>query len=213
MFDNYTPGEILRRGPRFVLKTGRRLAIRQYMRGYFASYPAHPSKSRDGAVAITRDAESVLFLCWGNVCRSPFAERYARMRCHERQLDFTTKSAGVGESQGRGSPPSAIDAAADFGVDLSSHCSARISPSSINESDVVFVMDYNNYYSVIKACDDAAYKTFFLGALNDADSVQIGDPFGRGVDQFLGTYGHIATAIDELLDAVDPAVTVTEDGV
>ena len=167
---------------------------------YFGSHPAHPAQSRDAAVTMVRAADSVLVLCWGNVCRSPLAERYLEARCQNQKLDLTVDSAGLGETEGRESPRLAIEIAADYGVDLSNHRSIRTQPADVSAADVVFVMDYNNYYSLTTRHVGARHKTFFLGALDDDPSSQIVDPFGSDRAGFEETYDRIATAIDGLVD-------------
>ena len=63
----------------------------------------------------------VLFVCAGNLCRSPFAEGLARRLAAERGLDVEFASAGEIALDGDRCPPDAVAAAREHGVDLSSH--------------------------------------------------------------------------------------------
>jgi protein-tyrosine-phosphatase len=68
----------------------------------------------------------VLFVCAGNICRSPFAEGLARRLATERGLDVEFSSAGEIALDGDRCPPDAVAVAKEFGVDLSSHRARRL---------------------------------------------------------------------------------------
>jgi protein-tyrosine-phosphatase len=67
----------------------------------------------------------VLFVCAGNICRSPFAEGLARRLAAERGLDVEFASAGEIALDGDRCPPDAVAVAMEYGVDLSSHRARR----------------------------------------------------------------------------------------
>jgi protein-tyrosine-phosphatase len=67
----------------------------------------------------------VLFVCAGNICRSPFAEGLARRLAAERGLDVEFASAGEIALDGDRCPPDAVAVAKEYGVDLSSHRARR----------------------------------------------------------------------------------------
>ena len=68
----------------------------------------------------------VLFVCAGNLCRSPFAEGLARQLAAERGLDVEFASAGEIALDGDPCPPEAVAVAKEYGVDLSSHRARRL---------------------------------------------------------------------------------------
>jgi protein-tyrosine-phosphatase len=68
----------------------------------------------------------VLFVCAGNICRSPFAEGLARQLATERGLDVEFSSAGEIALDGDRCPPDAIAVAKEYCVDLSSHRARRL---------------------------------------------------------------------------------------
>ena len=76
----------------------------------------------------------VLFVCAGNICRSPFAERLARRLAAERGLDVEFASAGEIALDGDRCPPDAVAVAKEYGVDLSSHRARRL---TTDEADKV----------------------------------------------------------------------------
>jgi protein-tyrosine-phosphatase len=68
----------------------------------------------------------VLFVCAGNICRSPFAEALARRLAAERGLDVEFASAGEIALDGDRCPRDAVAVAKEYGVDLSSHRARRL---------------------------------------------------------------------------------------
>ena len=68
----------------------------------------------------------VLFVCAGNICRSPFAEGLARRLAAERGLDVEFASAGEIALDGDRCPPDAVAVAKEYGVDLSPHRARRL---------------------------------------------------------------------------------------
>lgn len=143
----------------------------------------------------------MLFLCWGNVCRSPFAERLFRSRLADHGDDgVSARSAGTGRTSGRSSPPEAVREARRYGVDLRGHESARLDDAAVREADAVFVMDYADYHDLATAYPGAAGRAFFLGPVAGAGAT-ISDPHTAGGEGFEAVYATIAAAVDELATA------------
>ncbi|MDR7563244.1 MAG: ATP-grasp domain-containing protein [Armatimonadota bacterium] len=137
-------------------------------------------------------ARTVLFVCRGNVCRSPFAEAYAARTF---PASVRVRSAGTRARPGTTSPPEATAAAAAFGVDLRSHRAVRLSPEHLEEADVVFVFDPADLERIRQEHSRYAHKAFFLGVvLEDGDAV-IADPYGH-TDRVFAVYARIARAVD-----------------
>lgn len=196
--------ELARKAPGYGLKMARRWLARQYRRLYFRRRPDHPALDREAATRRLRSAESILFLCWGNICRSPLAERYLRTLLDERDVNVTVRSAGLGTREGRPSPSTAVAAADDCGVDLDDHVSQCATASLVDECDVVLVMDLNNYHSVATQFPEAVEKVFFLGvfATEERDPTHrdalVPDPNGSDRETFDDVYGTVASAVEEI---------------
>ncbi len=155
------------------------------------SDPAREELARQAARSWT-DAQSLLFVCLGNVCRSPFAERLALNRCQGRRR---ATSAGHYQSSGRRPPELALAAAQAFGVDLASHRSRVLSRTMLEKADAVFVFDHENYDAVISLHPGATEHTHLLGALSHEGPVVIADPFGGAPSTYDAVYRQIADAI------------------
>ena len=158
-----------------------------------ASGPADATREelRREATRAWSDARSFLFVCLGNVCRSPFAERLARRQDAGRHVI----SAGHYPVSGRRPPELAVDAAQGFDVDLASHRSRVLSRGMVEEADAVFVFDRENYQAVISHHPGAAERTHQLGALCPEGPLHVADPFGGPASHYEDVYHQIAAAI------------------
>jgi protein-tyrosine phosphatase len=81
----------------------------------------------------------VLFVCTGNQCRSPMAEKLLAAAVGGRAGDLTVSSAGF-VSEGTPSPPEAVAALSALGIDLSSHRSRTATPDLLRSSSLVVAM-------------------------------------------------------------------------
>lgn len=150
-----------------------------------------------------RQARSILFVCHGNICRSPFAELYARQALSAGGGAMVIRSSGYFPRSGRTSPDAAIAAAAEFGVALGSHRSSVLSQKLIDDAGVIFVFDQDNYRQLARRYPWAAERTFFLGIAGDGPT-EISDPYGQSVEHFRECYRSIARRIDAVTDAFRP---------
>nr|MBA3422554.1 hypothetical protein [Thermoleophilaceae bacterium] len=137
------------------------------------------------------DAQSLLFVCLGNVCRSPFAERLALGQIGRRHA----VSAGHYPVSGRRPPELALATAQMFDVDLASHRSRVLSRSMVEEANAVFVFDEQNHEALVSHHSGAAERTHLLGALAHEGPLHIADPFGGPASLYEAVYRQIAGAI------------------
>jgi len=139
------------------------------------------------------EARSLLFVCLGNICRSPFAEHLAREHLDG---DRDLVSAGSYPVPGRSSPAEAIAAARPFGVDLSAHRSRVLSREMLEQADAVYVFDQANRRAVASEQPGSPQRVHWLGALSDDGPLSISDPFGGPASEYELVYRQIAEAIE-----------------
>ncbi len=135
----------------------------------------------------------VLFICSGNMCRSPYGE--ARFRQLAGELDVQVTSAGTLRIDGRKAACDMQTAAIANGLDLSSHLSKPLSLLLIQASDVIFVMESIHRNEVLRLCPQAEPKIVMLGQWLDPAQNELEDPMGKEPE----VYQRVANEIDTAL--------------
>ena len=97
----------------------------------------------------------VLFVCMGNICRSPAAEGVFRhkVRAAGLETEIHIDSAGThGYHEGEPPDPRSIDAAAERGIDISSQRSRPVRTSDFSDFDMIIAMDDDNIAALESKC-------------------------------------------------------------
>jgi protein-tyrosine-phosphatase len=143
---------------------------------------------------------SVLMVCHGNICRSPFAAALLAHLAREEQIELRVTSAGfVGPR--RNPPESALRAAARRQIDMSSHVSALVDHNALLSADLVCVMEARQASRLRSQFDTSGGNIVVLGDL-DPLSIErrtIIDPWGAGDDVFEASYDRIHRCLAEML--------------
>ncbi|MBV9084374.1 MAG: ATP-grasp domain-containing protein [Acidobacteriaceae bacterium] len=165
-------------------------------------------RMRHRALNLFRHSSSVLFVCKGNICRSPFAEYYAKARMPTLRIS----SVGLLPASGRSSPKFAVEAARARGIDLSQHRSKVLTDEHLRSFDVIFVFDADLFRAVDRAAkrQSMAGKVFYLGSLDVREALEIRDPYGKNLVDFEAAYARIASLIDRTAAAAGRAAAHTE---
>lgn len=145
---------------------------------------------------LRKGANNILFVCKGNICRSPFAEFDLKVKSDA----FHVTSAGYFPKSNRLTPDNGVAAANDLSaLDLQVHRSKIINHEMVIRNDIIFVFDVQNMIEVTSRFPEAKHKTFFLGVLGEGGKVFIEDPYGKSIDEFKHTYQRIGGAIDHFI--------------
>ena len=147
----------------------------------------------------------VLFICLGNICRSPLAQGVFEDVLAREGLenDVLVDSAGTGAWH-VGSPPGdrALSAAALRGVDISSQRARRITPEDCQSFDYVLTMDEDNYRRVAALCQGNAIVCPFLDFATYSPEREVPDPYSGGPNEFEHVLDLVEEASEGLLAAV-----------
>ena len=139
--------------------------------------------------------KSVLFVCTGNVCRSPMAEGLFR-RAVDGRAEFRVASAGLGAADGQPPSPFAVQALAELGIDISSLRSRLLTAEMVRGADYIFGMTHNHVETLMTLYPHAAEKTFLLREFDetlDTFEKDIGDPIGGSYE----VYEHCRDQIEQ----------------
>ena len=146
------------------------------------------------------DARRVLVMCYGNVCRSPFAAAALAQRLASAgRPDVHVESAGF-IGPGRIPPRHALDAGARRNVNLSAHRSAVVEPEQVREASLVIVMSKDQADRVREV-----FRTRVpIVMLGDLDPGQIRtrmiiDPWDGSPADFDACYVRIERCVDTLV--------------
>lgn len=150
---------------------------------------------------------SILFVCLGNICRSPAAEGIARRKIAERGLDLLVDSAGTAGYH-IGAPPDdrMIRTAATRGYALGELRARQVEPQDFTRFTHVLAMDASNIDALQRIwpgwAKGAVKPALLLQGRNHQGIREVPDPYYGGQDGFDLVIDLLEEAIDALLDEV-----------
>ena len=147
---------------------------------------------------------NVLFVCTGNVCRSPMAQGLFADLVRGRR-DIEVSSAGIGAVGGQAPSPYAIEVMAELGIDIRNIRSKPLMADLVRRADFIFVMTYGHLDSMLLLFPSAAEKTFLLREFETEEPVmerEVSDPIGQSRETYRACRDQIRAALPRLLDLV-----------
>ena len=151
--------------------------------------------------ALERAAQpprKLLFLCYGNICRSPVAEALARQSLPQAEV----ASAGFFEPTGRRTPAHIHDACRSLGLSLPPGSSKRVTAGMVRAFDLVVLHDLENYQMFASEFPHALDKMLLLGMFLDPPQPNISDPYISDPEETLAIVQQIRDAVARLADRV-----------
>lgn len=150
---------------------------------------------------------SILFVCMGNICRSPLAEgiftHIAKTAGKEQQ--FHIDSAGTGGWHAGNPPdPRSVDVAAKHGIDISGQRARQVKRDDFERFDLILCMDEDNLARLSQSCPPAyRQKLHLFSQYANGTRKSVPDPYYGGEDGFLAVYNMLFAGCMSLLEKID----------
>lgn len=141
--------------------------------------------------------KSILFVCLGNICRSPIAEGIAKNYAKMLELDILIESCGT-SAEHRGEHPckNSQTIADENGIDISSFTARQVTKEDFKKFDMIIGLDDQNLVDLeTMGCQPSKLKKLGMFGLDDAD---VPDPYF--FDGFEKVYDMIEIATINLID-------------
>lgn len=150
---------------------------------------------------------SVLFVCLGNICRSPTAEGIFNHKLDQTELSelvFVDSAGTSAHHVGESPDPRAQEEAKRAGYDLSFIRSRQVRDVDFHEFDLIVAMDDSNYYNLKDLAPDSDYhdkiKLFLADFAPQLPKREVPDPYYGGKQGFVEVIELIEAASDGLIE-------------
>ena len=142
--------------------------------------------------------KKVLFVCTGNICRSPFAEGFfTRLVVTEGLNGISADSAGIFALPGNSATHMSQRVAAEYHVELGGHKAKSVSKDLIAGSDLILVMEKSQENSLMSLFPEASGKTLLIRHFARFGSRRrgIADPYGLAYEAYRFCFLDIEDAV------------------
>jgi len=157
--------------------------------------------------SVRPGARSFLFVCYGNIMRSPMAEfMLKRALSQYHQEGITVLSAGIHATPGTEAHPRAHVAARKIGLPLDQHRSKLLTEEMIADADAVFAMDFQNQAELLTRFPQARDKILLLSGYAEGEQRcrAIADPYFGDQDETSRCYAVLQTCVNNLVKCMWP---------
>lgn len=145
----------------------------------------------------------ILMVCLGNICRSPLAEGVLRGLAQSEGLDWTVDSAGTGGYHvGEPPDPRSAAVAGKYGFDISGQRARKFHYSDLQNFDVIYAMDRQNYRDILMHADSDEERDrvrLLLDEVPGKAGRSVPDPYWDD-DGFEQVYAMVREACEAILD-------------
>lgn len=146
--------------------------------------------------------KKILFVCLGNICRSPLAEGIMLHLAKEKKLDVLIDSAGTANYHvGEAPDKRTIDSAQKQGIGLHDLRARQFSINDFETFDFIFAMDKQNLKVILTSTHQAHYKNkvhLFLNYVYPNSLKEVPDPYYGSEKDFDAVFKLVYEACEQL---------------
>ena len=145
--------------------------------------------------------KSIVFVCLGNICRSPLAEAIAKQEVKKRGLDIKVDSAGTGSWHiGEAPCENSQIVAKNNGLDITNYRARQVTKKDFKEFDLVIGLDASNIANLKKL---GCKNPYLLGSFG-YENADVPDPyFFDGFEGFDKVFDMIQQCVSTLFDQIE----------
>ncbi|WP_298466060.1 low molecular weight protein-tyrosine-phosphatase [uncultured Erythrobacter sp.] len=143
------------------------------------------------------DKPALLFVCLGNICRSPLAEGAMRKAAAETGLDIEIDSCGTAAYHvGEPPDPRSVATAAAKGSDISDLRGRQLIKADFTRFTHIFAMDHQNLRNIeaVRPADATAHVSLLMDIVEGREGAAIADPYYDGEEHFEFTWQDVWAA-------------------
>lgn len=157
-----------------------------------------PRYERWAAVRLPDSVQSVLFVCKGNICRSPLGEVYFQSLVEKEGRQMTVRSAGLETTPGKPAHANAKAVALQHRLSLDEHATTQVHKELLDQSDLIIVMEIVQKDRIHRLYPKTKGKVVLLGRFDSVGSLEIADPYSGTSEDFHFCFQHVSRCCDNL---------------
>jgi protein-tyrosine phosphatase len=135
---------------------------------------------------------SILVICTGNICRSPYGEAKLKQLLPDIHIDSAGVATEKNHLQGFPADPLAIEVANELGFDLTQHKAKQATQVLVDSHDLIIAMDRNQMEVLCEMFPNARSKSFLFGHWIGLSSIE--DPYRKDKVAFRQAFSNIDKA-------------------
>ena len=164
------------------------------------------------AVRLPDSVQSVLFVCKGNICRSPLAGAYFQSLVEKEGRQMTVRSAGLETTSGKPAHAMAKAVALQHRLSLDAHATTQVQKELLDQSDLIVVMEIVQKDRMHRLYPNTNGKVVLLGRFDSVGSLEIADPYSGTSEDFHSCFQQMSRCCDVLaaklsVKSIEPAMS------
>lgn len=156
-----------------------------------------------------KEQQRILFVCTGNLCRSPLAAAMLTAAVAKRDdaVPSLVASAGTHARNGVECPAPLLAVAATYGLDLHEHRSRRLTAQDYTNFDLLVALDLGHldHLNFMRPAGARAQQMLLLSGVDEAGVIEVPDPYGGSDRDYARAATLIEIGVNHLVRRLAPA--------